>query len=89
VDLESYMKDSNESLHYIMSILYRPIIIRKGKFYNIEPYNPNLETAEKFLDLPMTFVLSAFNFFFHLGKTLPNVLVKYLRKEREKLRKRA
>jgi len=81
VDLESYMKNSNESLHYIMSILYRPIVKRQGKFYNIEPYNPNLETAEKFLDLPMTCVLSAFNFFFHLGKNLLAIMNNYSRKE--------
>ena len=81
VDLESYMKDSNESLHHIMSILYRPIVKRQGKFYNIESYNPNLETAEKFLDLPMTFVLSAFNFFFHLGKSLLGVMSNYSKKE--------
>ncbi len=81
VDLESYMKNSNESLHYIMSILYRPIVKRQGKFYNIEPYNPNLETAKKFLDLPMTCVLSAFNFFFHLGKNLLAIMNNYSKKE--------
>jgi hypothetical protein len=84
VDLESYMKNSNESLHYIMSILYRPIVKRQGKFYNIEPYNPNLETAERFLDLPMTCVLSAFNFFFHLGKNLLEIMNNYSRKEMNK-----
>tara|TARA_R100001086_G_scaffold203389_1_gene119469 strand:- start:3380 stop:3982 length:603 start_codon:yes stop_codon:yes gene_type:complete len=81
VDLESYMKNSNQSLHYIMSILYRPITIRKGKFYKIEAYNPNIETAEMFLDLPMTCVLSAFNFFFHLGESLLAIMNNYSRKE--------
>lgn len=81
VDLESYMKNSNQSLHYIMSILYRPITIRKGKFYKIEAYNPNIETAENFLDLPMTCVLSAFNFFFHLGESLLAIMNNYSRKE--------
>tara|TARA_R100001163_G_C5067288_1_gene206284 strand:+ start:4594 stop:5196 length:603 start_codon:yes stop_codon:yes gene_type:complete len=84
VDLESYMKDSNESLNYIMSILYRPIVKRQGKFYNIESYNPNLETSEKFLDLPMTYVLSAFNFFFYLGENLLGVMNNYSRKEMKK-----
>ncbi|QDP51023.1 MAG: hypothetical protein Unbinned6004contig1002_9 [Prokaryotic dsDNA virus sp.] len=84
VDLESYMKNSNESLHYIMSILYRPIVKRQGKFYNIESYNPNLETAEKFLDLPMTCVLSAFNFFFYLGENLLEVIANYSKKEMKK-----
>lgn len=89
VDIEDYCKDGQKNLHKIMSVLYRPIVKETKTRYSIAPYKPSEELEEEFLDFPVLPSISALSFFFHLGKTLPSVLVKYLRKEREKLRKRA
>ena len=89
VDIEEHCKDGQKNLHKIMSILYRPIVKETKTRYSIAEYKPSEELEEQFLDFPVLPSISALSFFFHLGKTLPSVLVKYLRKEREKLKKRA
>lgn len=89
VDIEEYCKDAEKNLHKIMSILYRPIVKETKTRYSIEHYKPSEEIYEEFLDFPVIPSVSALSFFFHLGKLLPNALVKYLKREREKLKKRA
>ena len=69
VDLDSYMSDA-QNLHKTMAVLYRPIIQKSGKRYEIEPY----ESATKYCDLmkeaPMDVVMGAIVFFWTLGKEL-------------------
>ena len=41
VDLETYIKDVDENIHKIFSVLYRPVKKQEGKKYIIEEYEPN------------------------------------------------
>tara|TARA_Y100000592_G_scaffold55960_1_gene88005 strand:+ start:613 stop:1215 length:603 start_codon:yes stop_codon:yes gene_type:complete len=85
VDLETYFKNSNDNLHYIMSVLYRRVTKKQGDFYKVESYTPTEEQAKLFLDLPMTVVLSAYNFFFCLGKDLLEVISNSLNHKTKKI----
>ena len=89
IDIEEYCKEAHKNIHKIMSILYRPIVKDTGRRYSIESYNPNEDLEKDFLDFPILPSMSALSFFFHLGKRLPIASVRYLRKERERLRARA
>ena len=71
VDLETYMKDINENLHKILSILYRPVIAKDGDKYRIEDYEPNKERAELFKkNLTVGDFHGASVFFYDLGTQL-------------------
>tara|TARA_R100000353_G_C6443533_1_gene179257 strand:+ start:166 stop:753 length:588 start_codon:yes stop_codon:yes gene_type:complete len=89
IDIEEHCKDAQKNLHKIMSILYRPIVKETRTRYSIEPYAPNEELEQEYLDFPIIPSVSALNFFFHLGKILPNALGKFLRKELMKQGKQA
>jgi len=81
VDLDNYMADTL-NLHNTMAVLYRPIIQRSGKRYDIEPY----ESAEKYSDLmkqaPMDVVLGATLFFYRLGNDLLTATMNSLEKQK-------
>lgn len=66
IDLDDQML-SWENMHRAMAVLYRPIIKKKGDFYDIEGY----ETYEKYEDLmkhlPLNVALGAQLFFYRLG----------------------
>ena len=87
IDIEEHCKNASKSLHKIISILYRPIVKETKTRYSIEPYNPSVEKEAEYLDFPIIPSVSALSFFFHLGKILPNVLDKFLKKERKKQKK--
>ena len=89
IDIENHCKEAHKNLHKIMSILYRPIVKETKTRYSIEPYSPNEEIEEEFLEFPILPSMSALSFFFHLGKKLPVASVKYSRVERERLRRKA
>jgi len=89
IDIENHCKEAHKNLHKIMSILYRPIVKETKTRYSIKPYSPSDEVDKEFLDFPILPSMSALGFFFLLGRKLPIALVKYLRKDREKLRARA
>ena len=76
IDIEQYCKEGEKNLHKIMSILYRPIVKETKTRYSIEHYKPS----------PILPSMSALSFFFHLGRTLPNALGRYLKKEIKKMR---
>ena len=86
VDIEEYCKEAQKNIHKIMSILYRPIVKETKARYSIEPYSPDEELEKEFLQFPIIPSMSALSFFFRLGKKLPLASVRYLRKERKKLR---
>jgi hypothetical protein len=70
VDLEVYSSDNiADNIHKIMSILYRPVISKKGIKYTIEPYDSDtvLERAEVFLDLPISYWMRVSDFFLTIG----------------------
>ena len=89
IDIEGYCKKAYDNIHKIMSILYRPIVKETKTRYSVENYNPSEDLEKEFLDFPILPSISALSFFFHLGRKLPVASVRYLRKEREKLRERA
>jgi|TARA_R110001583_G_scaffold157597_1_gene309553 hypothetical protein len=86
IDIEQYCKEGEKNLHKIMSILYRPIVKETKTRYSIEHYKPSEDLEEEFLDFPILPSMSALSFFFHLGRTLPNALGRYLKKEIKKMR---
>ena len=71
VDLETHMKDINENLHYILSILYRPVIAKEGDKYAIEEYEFNEDTAKLFREhLKVDDFNGASVFFYDLAREL-------------------
>lgn len=69
VDIETY-QNSPENIHRLMSILYRPIIKKRGKYYEIEKYSGTEKWANEFLDLPAHHYKSTMVFFYRLSKEL-------------------
>ncbi len=84
IDLENYMKEP-DTWHKAMSILYRPITIRKKNWfdkdkhdlYDIESYT---ESHDFFIDAPAEYYLGATVFFYNLGKDLLNAMTDYSQK---------
>lgn len=61
----------------IMNILYRPVVGKIGKLYQIEAYTPN-EEWEKWLGVSMEVHFGAWFFFVHLRKDLLNAILNSL-----------
>ncbi|QDP46311.1 MAG: hypothetical protein Unbinned4264contig1000_23 [Prokaryotic dsDNA virus sp.] len=71
IDLETYIKDIDENLHLILSVLYRPIIAQSGDKYRIEEYEPNRDRADLFKKkLTVKEVHAASVFFYDLEREL-------------------
>jgi len=71
IDLETYMKDIDENLHLILSVLYRPIIAQDGDKYRIEEYKPDRDRANLFKKkLTVREVHAASVFFYDLEREL-------------------
>lgn len=64
----------------IMSILYRPVVDKKGDMYHIAPYTGNID-KEKFLQLGMDIHFGALFFFVNLSMDLMNAILKSLKVE--------
>ena len=87
VDLDNYLNDIWKNMHKIMAILYRPVVKRKNKKYNIEDYDSTkcLKVAEIFKDaLSVATVNGASNFFLTIAKEYLNVLQLYSNKKKNK-----
>jgi len=70
VDISKYDKlEINDKWAEVMSILYRPIIKRYGKLYDIIPYE-GLIDSELFLDVTMDVHFGCLFFFVNLSKDL-------------------
>ena len=70
VDLEVFASDKIEdNIHYIMAVLYRPVIDKKKGKYIIEPYKADdiEDRANEFLTLPVNYWFGASVFFFITG----------------------
>lgn len=94
VDIDALITaGANDNLHKIMSILYRPIIAKKGDKYQIEPYEPCKDRQQIMLDnLTVGDFYGVSVFFSDLGRELLNhsltssiQKLKEARKEREKI----
>jgi len=70
VDISKYETiEANESWAEIMSILYRPVVKKQGKLYEIQKYSANLN-KEMFLNVPMDVVWGSIFFFVTLQRDL-------------------
>lgn len=79
LDLVSYSKDIWANMPTVLSILYRPIIKRKGLEYKIEPYSgTNQDTVDMFEEkITMDAVFGATSFFLDLQTDLLNATLTY------------
>ena len=72
VDMEVFSQPDkiNDSIHILMSLLYRPIEIDNGKKYRLQKYDSDevLRRAEVFLNLPVTYWWGAAGFFFDISQ---------------------
>lgn len=79
IDLDNYMGHW-EDMAKAMSVMYRPIIFRKGERYLIEEYDGS-KYAEVMYSAPLSVVLSAMVFFYNLKKELLNLSLNCLKQE--------
>ena len=76
-------KINGSAAHKMMCILYRPVKAKFGKYYDIEPYNPNAKRKyeDEVLQLTLDHVLNVLLFFSNLEIELYNTSLDYLAKE--------
>lgn len=86
VDIETY-QSSPESIHKLMSILYRPIIKKRGKYYEIEKYSGTEKWSNEFLDLPAHYYKSSMVFFYNLSKELLQGSIISIQKTKNRMKK--
>jgi hypothetical protein len=70
-DLEVLSSENiEENIHHIMSILYRPILTKKGLKYTITPYDEDeiMSRIEAFKELPVSYWFGASSFFFLIAQ---------------------
>jgi len=70
VDLEVFASDKiEENIHYLMAVLYRPVIDKKKGKYTIKPYKADdiEDRANEFLTLPVNYWFGVSVFFFITG----------------------
>ena len=91
VDLDNYLLEPWENMHYIMAILYRPITSRKKKKYAIEEYDSesSFDRANLFKDnLSVATVNGAASFFLTIGKEYQIALQSSLSKQQKEMMKK-
>lgn len=90
IDLDTYCSNiykngiiDGKAAHQMMCILYRPVHAKFGKYYDIEPYNPNAKRKyeDAILKLTLDHVLNVLLFFSSLEKELYKISLDYLAKE--------
>lgn len=83
IDLSKYESLSmDKKWAEAMSILYRPIVKKAGKFYDIRPYE-GMILDEIFLDVTMDIHFGAMGFFFSILKDVQKGILKYLSQQKE------
>jgi len=76
IDLDNYLSDW-DNMHKAMNVLYRPIKAKaKGK-YTIEDYG-EVDSSDRFKEMPLNIVLGAIVFFYHLNNELLTITLSYL-----------
>ena len=67
--------NNEEQIELMLSVMYRKITKKASVFYEIEPYNPDIDLSEKFKNVPMHIVKGAQVFFWNLfNELLQNTL---------------
>lgn len=79
IDLEEYMGKVSD-YHKAMSVMYRPITLRKGEKYLIEDYKPG-ENESIMKQASLSDTLGAMLFFCNLAKALSIATLRYIEKE--------
>jgi hypothetical protein len=74
IDLDTNLANW-ETMHKAMSVLYRPIVDKKGDRYSIEEYKG---TNDKLKEMPLDIVFGAVVFFYHLSQELLKATLNYL-----------
>jgi hypothetical protein len=77
MDLDNYINDSHE-LHKAMAVMYRPIKTKFAGKYTIEQYMGSNVYSEIMKNAPLSAVLGARVFFYHLGNELLKSTMTYL-----------
>lgn len=64
--------NSDDLTELMLSVMYRPITKKAGIFYEIQPYDKDVDNSELFKDVPMNIARGAKVFFYRLMKDLLN-----------------
>ena len=78
IDLDTYL-GSWQNMHKAMSILYRPVVYKKGERYLIQDYD-GTDNASKMLDVSLNVPLGAMVFFWNLRSELLSLSLNYSQK---------
>ena len=72
IDLDMLLQDYQKNIAKVMSIIYRPIIVKWGDRYEIEPYNSDIHVAhaDDMREMPLAAVNGAMVFFCQLRSDL-------------------
>jgi hypothetical protein len=81
IDLDTFIGDW-DNIEKAMSVLYRPIELRKGSRYHIKEYGGG--AADHLKDMPLDAVMSSILFFYNLGNELCQVMMSSLTEEEDK-----
>ena len=79
VDLDENFTDW-DTMHKAMTVLYRPVTLKKGDRYQIEEYN-GLDNAETMKQIPLDVVMGCMFFFWNLNEELLKTTLNYLNQE--------
>lgn len=81
VTLDTYFSDW-QNIDKAMEVLYRPIKIQKGQYYNLEEYEDGKYNMK---NMPLDVVLGSIVFFYNLSKELLKTTLNYLTEETSKV----
>ena len=78
-DIEQFIKNGiDKNLPELMSVLYRPIKLKKNDIYIIEPYDGDIRLrAEEMKQMSAEQVQSALVFFYTLGNVLSEIMLSF------------
>ena len=87
-DIEQFIKNGiDKQLPELMSVLYRPVKLKKNDIYIIEPYDGNIRLrAEEMKQMSAEQVQSALVFFYTLGKVLSEIMPSYLMEKLQEMK---
>ena len=80
VDVESSIGDWQE-INKAMAVLFRPVNFSQKDKYTIAPYSPSEEVKELMKEMPLSVVMGAVVFFYHLGIELSRASLNFLEME--------
>jgi hypothetical protein len=82
MDIDTYLVDWS-NMHKAMAVLFRPILKKAGDRYSITDYNGTAEYGDLMKRMPLSAVMGAMVFFYHLGNELLKSILTYLESNQE------